>query len=125
MTAAQVNVRSVRRPFDLEHGVGDRLPAARKLFLKLGLEVHVPLECVLDPVGEHGDDRASDRLEAVFEVKRSETRLHKRGKDIAVHREALQLFGIAHAAAVFEEPLAELEAPAHDGAALPRDDVGA
>ena len=36
-----------------------------------------------------------------------------------------QLVGIALAAAVLEETLAELEAPAHDGAALPRDDMGA
>jgi metal-dependent HD superfamily phosphatase/phosphodiesterase len=85
----------------------------------------MPLECIFDPVGEHGDDRAPDRLEAMLEVERSEARLHESGKDVAVHRQALQLVGVALAAAVLEETLAELQAPADDGAALPRDDVGA
>jgi len=85
----------------------------------------MPLECVLDPVGEHGDDRAPDRLESMLEVERSEARLHEGGEDVAVDGEALQLVGIALAAAVLEQAIAELEAPAHDGAALPRDDMGA
>jgi hypothetical protein len=61
----------------------------------------------------------------VLEVERAETRLHEGGEDIAVDRQALQLVGIALAAAMLEEALAELEAPPHDGAALPRNDVGA
>jgi hypothetical protein len=113
----------VGRPFDLGHGLGDGLPSAGKLLLQLGLEVHVPLERVLDPVGEGSHDRAADRFEAVLQIERTETRLHERGEDVSVDREALQLLRVALVAAVPEQPPAELEAPADDGTALPRDDV--
>jgi hypothetical protein len=115
----------VRRTLDLEHGIGDRLPAAGKLLLKLGLEVDVPLERVLDPIGERGHDRATDRLEAVLEVERTQARLHQSGEDVAVDREPPELLRVALAATVREQPPAEVEAPADDGTALPRDDVGA
>jgi hypothetical protein len=61
----------------------------------------------------------------MLEVERSQACLDERGEDVAVDREALELVGIALAAAMLEEALAELEAPAHDGTALPRDDMGA
>src|SRR4051812_28850518 len=53
----------VRRPLDVDHGVGDLPPAARQRLLELRLVVDVGRPRVLDPAREGRDDRVLDRLE--------------------------------------------------------------
>jgi hypothetical protein len=114
----------VRRSFHLEHRVGDRLATPGQLFLELRLEVDVTLDRVLDPVRERVDDRLSNRLESMLEVQSPKTGFDERGEDVPVGGEAADLGALA-LRGVLGEPLAELQPPPDDGAALPRDDVGA
>jgi hypothetical protein len=114
----------VRRSLDREDSVGDRLSATGKLFLELRLEIDVALNGVLDPVGERVHDRLANRLEPVLEVQSPEASLDERGEDVPVGGEPADLGALAPRG-VPGEPLSQRKAPPYNGAALPRDDMGA
>ena len=115
----------MRRPFDLEHRVA-HLPAERgQLFLQLGLVVDVRRGGVLDAPAERVDDRLLDRLEAVLEEESGKRGLKKRGEDIAVAREPIELLGWNDPLALLDEPGTEIELARNDRAARARDDVRA
>jgi hypothetical protein len=113
----------VRRPFDVDDGVGDGERPPSELLLELGLVVDVARDRVLDPVSKGGDDRGADRLESVLEVEGPEGGLDERGDDVPVLRELPELLG-RDAARVLGELRAEVEAAPDDRTALARDDVG-
>jgi hypothetical protein len=100
-------------------------PAPGERLLELRLVVLVVGERVLDALRERVDDRPLDRLVAVLEEERGERRLEQRREDVAVRREALELLVRDLVGAGVEQPVAELELARDDGAACPRDDVGA
>jgi hypothetical protein len=60
----------------------------------------------------------------VLEIESAETGLDERRQDVPVRGEPLELVRVAHSATLLDEPLAQFEPAANDGAALARDDVG-
>ena len=94
ISAAQVKRALVRRPLDLEHGVGDARAEPRELLLELGLVVDVGRERVLDPLARTPRTIGPwIALEAVLEVERAERGLDERREDVAVRRQPLELIG--------------------------------
>src|SRR5204862_3561236 len=114
----------VRRAFDAEDGVADRLPATRERLLQLRLVVDVARERVVEPARERLDDRLLDRLEAVLEEQRGQRGLEQRREDVAVVRQPLELV-LGNVGAALGELPAEIELARDDGAARARDDVRA
>src|SRR5207302_10144005 len=114
----------VRRALDLDDAVADLPAAPRERFLELRLVVDVAGRRVLDPILEGLHDRLLDVVEPVLEEKRRKRRLEERREDVAVLREPLELVG-RNPARALDEPPPEPELGSDDGAARPRDDVGA
>ena len=113
----------MRRPLHLEDGVADLLPESRQLLLQLRLVVDVCGGCVVDPPGERLDDRVLDRLEAVLQEERPQSRFEQRGEDVAIARQPLELLRRNDALTPVREPSAQTELARYDRAARAGDDM--
>jgi hypothetical protein len=114
----------MRRPFDLEHTVGDLAALPRKLFLELRLVVDVARRRILDLAAKRLDDRRLDRRESVLEEERRQRSLQQRAEDVPVPCELRELL-LAGLPGVLTEPPPQAELAPDDRTALPGDDVRA
>ena len=113
----------VRGTVDLEHVVVTILPVRASASCSSVFDVHVTRARELDPRVERLDDGGCRGVEADLEVDRGDRGLEQGGEDVPAERDALEL-GNRHIPRALDEDGAEAELAGHDGAALPRDDVG-
>ena len=124
--AAQRERAVVRRALDVQHRVAHRAASPGKRLLKLGLEVDVAGQRVVDPAREGLDDRRvrSSGTRARGRARPAKLRAARRARCGSSSSRLSSSSGI-RSLAPLEQPRPQVELPRHDGAARPRDDVRA